>query len=208
MPLQLAAEDLSVARGGRVLFSGLSFAVAAGETLLLTGPNGAGKTSLLRVLAGFLPAAQGRVVLRGGDAELDLAQQCHWIGHANAVKPALTALENARFWARYLGGSDAAAEAALDRFGLGALGHIPAGYMSAGQKRRLGLSRLLVAERPVWLLDEPTVSLDADSTAVLAEVVRGHVAAGGLAIAATHLPLGLAGARELRLGHPAERHEV
>lgn len=203
MSRDLSVVDLAVERGGRLLFEGLSFTVASGEALLLTGPNGAGKTSLLRVLAGFLQPAAGEVRLQGGEADRSLGEQCHWLGHANAVKPALTVAENAAFWASYLGGGEPGRRAvgdALDRFGLTELADIPAGYLSAGQKRRLGLARLLLAPRPLWLLDEPTVSLDAEGTATLAAVIDAHLASGGLAVAATHLPMGLARARQLQLG--------
>jgi heme exporter protein A len=204
MPLQLLADKLSAERGGRAVFRNLSFRVASGETLVLTGPNGAGKTTLLRVIAGFLPPITGRVTLSGGDAELTLAEQAHYVGHLSAVKASLTVGENAVFWARFLGGSPALADRALARFGLAALADIRAGFLSAGQKRRLGLARLLVAQRPVWLLDEPTAALDTAAAAILMQAVDAHLNAGGLAVVATHLPLRLSGARELRLGEPAE----
>jgi len=198
MPLELMAEGLSVARGGRIVLHELSFRVTAGEGLILTGPNGAGKTTLLRAIAGFAPLLKGRINLSDGAKPCEMADYCHFIGHANAVKPALTVEENAEFWARYLGGS-APVQPALDRFGLADLDDIPVAYLSAGQKRRLALSRLLLADRPLWLLDEPTAALDAAGSAVLAEVASRHISNGGIVVAATHLPLGLASAREFKL---------
>jgi len=199
----LTADRVTVERGGRVVIHDLSFAVARGELLVLTGPNGAGKTTLIRALAGLLPTVSGTVTFAGGDAEATLAEQSHYVGHANAVKASMTAAENLTCWAGLLGGAPARVDDALEALALGGLASIPAGYLSAGQKRRLGLARLLVADRPVWLLDEPTVSLDTASVGLLARVVRAHVAGGGLAIAATHIPLGVEGARELRLGPQA-----
>jgi heme exporter protein A len=179
--------------------------VTRGEALLLTGPNGAGKTTLLRALAGLLPPASGSIRVEGSGGDPDLLEACHYVGHRNGLKAALTVAENAAFWGAYL--DPAPGEAltedvwtALERFGLAALADIPAGYLSAGQQRRLALTRLLVARRPVWLLDEPTVSLDAAAAALLAEVVADHLRAGGVAVAATHVELNLSGARELRLG--------
>jgi heme exporter protein A len=204
MPLQLLAEDLSAERGGRVVLRNLSFRVASRQALLLTGPNGAGKTTLLRTVMGFIPPSTGRVALSGGDPELTIAQQAHYVGHLNGVKASLTVAENAVFWARFLGGSATLADRALARLGLAALADVPAGFLSGGQKRRLGLARLLVAERPVWLLDEPTAALDSAAAAILMHAVDAHLRAGGLAVVATHLPLRLSGARELRLGQPAE----
>ena len=202
--MKLVVENLQLERGSRTVIAGVSFSVASSEALLLTGANGAGKTTLLRALAGLLPAAAGTIRLEGGNAERDLAEQCAYFGHQNGLKSSFTATENLAFWASYLGsaGSDRVS-LALTRLNLETLAAIPAGYLSAGQKRRLGLARLLVADRPVWLLDEPTVSLDAASTKQLGDIVNAHIAAGGIAVAATHLPLGLINARELRLGPPA-----
>lgn len=204
--MQLSAENLVLQRGQRTLIEQLSFTVAAGEVLLLTGPNGAGKTTLLRSIAGFLTPAAGKIALSGGDDEHTVGEQAHFVGHANGVKSSLTVIENLEFWAAYL---DPKAnrlarldrvEIALDAFRLASLADIPAGYLSAGQKRRLGLARLLLAHRPLWLLDEPTSSLDDASAGRLATTVNEHVNSGGLAIAATHLALGFEHARELRLG--------
>ncbi|MGQ0455879.1 MAG: heme ABC exporter ATP-binding protein CcmA [Hyphomicrobium sp.] len=201
--VQLFAEQLIIKRGGRAIVDCLSFALDAGEALVLTGPNGAGKTTLLRALAGFLPLEGGDIRLKGGDSEKTLAEQSHVVGHANAVKANLTVGENVRFWAGFLGGGadpDGRASNALAHFGLAALEHFLTAELSAGQKRRLGLARLLAAERPIWLLDEPTASLDSASAALLASAVNAHTANGGLAVVATHLPLDLDRARELPLG--------
>jgi heme exporter protein A len=203
--MKLVADRLAGARGGRTLFSGLSFAIEGGEALLLKGPNGAGKTTLIRMIVGLLAPAAGRIGLEGGDAELSLGEQCHYVGHLNAVKSSLTVEENAAFWCRFLGAQDAGdrIEPALASFGLAELRDMPAAYLSAGQKRRLGLARVLLAERPIWLLDEPTVSLDRAAQGMLGVAVNEHVAAGGLVVAATHVPLGFAKARELELAGPA-----
>jgi len=199
--VQLIAQHLVLTRGVRKVVDGLSFSVESGETLLLTGPNGVGKTTLIRALAGLLKPSAGTIRLTGGAEERELAEQAHYVGHLNGAKPALTVAENLDFWARYLGGTGGRATVgpALEQFDLATLAEIPAGYLSAGQKRRLGLARLLVVARPIWLLDEPTVSLDAASAALLARVIDAHNASGGLAVAATHLPLGLTRSRELSL---------
>ena len=184
----------------------LSFVVSGGEALLLTGRNGAGKTTLLRALAGYLRPVSGSIRLAGGDPQSSLGEQAHVVAHANAIKPALTVRENVAFWQKFLHvGADQsdAIDKALAQFGLSDLSDFPAGYLSAGQKRRLGLARLLCADRPVWLLDEPTVSLDTASSAMLADAVNDHTRAGGIAIAATHLPIGLERARELKLNGSA-----
>lgn len=199
-------------RGGRRIIEGLSFELGAGEALLLTGRNGSGKTTLIRTIAGYLSLQSGSITLAGEGGELEVVSSAHYVGHLDANKASLTVLENLAFWRAYLApeasGGDDAIWRALEAFEIDALADIPAGYLSAGQKRRLGLARLLVADRPLWLLDEPTVSLDTQSTALLAGIIGRHVAAGGLVVAATHLPLGLDGARELRLGRaPADAAE-
>ncbi len=200
MPLKLAATGLGVDRGGRAVLRDLSLEVHGGEAILLTGPNGSGKTTLIRTIAGFITPVAGAVTLEGGYEDAAVAEHCHYVGHANAIKASLTVMENALFWTRFMGGETERIAPALERLNLAALSDIPSGYLSAGQKRRLGLARLLLAERPIWLLDEPSVSLDAASTAILAEIVDEHVSRGGIAIAATHLPLGLARTREHKLG--------
>lgn len=196
--MQLIVQDLTCVRGGRCVFEGLALQVKGGAGVTLTGPNGSGKSSLLRILAGFIPPAGGRVWLEGGDDDAPLGAQCHYVGHLNGVKRAFTLRENLAFWASYLGGGDVTR--ALEMFELGSLSGIPAGLLSAGQARRLGLARLALAHRPVWLLDEPAVSLDAGSRKILARVLKRHLKGGGIAIAATHTPLGLTLGMELKLG--------
>ena len=209
MRTQLVVQDLAVRRGERAIFAGLSFAVPPGEALILTGPNGAGKTTLLRTIAGFLPPAAGRLELEAGDPDRTIAEQCHYVGHRNAIKSNLTVLENIAFWQRFLADGASArmpghAGAALDTFGLLGLSHIPAGYLSDGQRRRLCLARLLLARRPLWLLDEPAAALDAASQGVLEAVIDRHLRAGGLAVVATHQPIDLSPQLELSLGANAE----
>lgn len=205
-PLKLTAQDLTVMRGPRAIFAGLSFAVVAGEALILTGPNGIGKTTLLRSIAGFMPLAEGRFQLDGQAQDTALGEVCHFIGHLNGVKPSLTVSETLRFFEAFLGKPGGGAKNAAETLGLETLADIPAGYLSAGQKRRLGLARLLCAKRPIWLLDEPAVSLDRRSQAILASMVNAHLAEGGIAIAATHTDLGWQNARSFDLAAAAPRH--
>jgi heme exporter protein A len=200
--MRVTGRQLACVRGGREVFSGLDFSVAAGEALVLTGRNGAGKTTLLRLIAGLLMPAMGSVAVEGADGELTLPEQAHYLGHRDALKPSLTVGENLDFWAAYLGdGSDspAAHRDALAAAGLADLAHLPAGHLSAGQRRRLSIARLLAAPRPIWLLDEPTAALDVSAQARLADLMRAHLGGGGLIIAATHGPLGLDGAKELKM---------
>ncbi len=203
--MRLRGWDLTIERGGRRIIAGLSFEASAGEGLIVTGPNGAGKTSLLRALAGFLPIEGGGFALEGGDPERSLGEQAHYVGHADGVKGALTAGENLAFAAAMLGGqsSRAAQQAALARVGLAHAIDFPARLLSAGQRRRVALARLLIAERGLWLLDEPATALDAAAQGALAEIMRAHLQGGGILVAAAHAPLGLEGAQELRLGAAA-----
>ncbi|MEO1613358.1 MAG: heme ABC exporter ATP-binding protein CcmA, partial [Pseudomonadota bacterium] len=182
-----------------------AFAISRGEAARLTGPNGAGKSTLLRALAGLLP-------LRSGDASFEdvflaqdsetFAQNVAYAGHRDAVKPALTVRENLAHWAAIYGG--VGVDAALERFSLTHIADSPAAFCSAGQQRRLGLARLMVLNRPIWLLDEPTVSLDVASVGVFADLVAAHCAKGGLAIAATHIEIGLPDGPQIQLEPPTE----
>jgi heme exporter protein A len=195
----LNVEAVTIERGGHVIIDGLSFSVGAGDALVLTGPNGAGKTTLIRALAGFLTPTSGNIRVVGAGEDPELAALCHYVGHRDAIKPKLTVSENLSFWAAYLGGPANGCDAALEACGLLDLAAVPAAYLSAGQKRRLGLARLLSAPRPIWLLDEPTTSLDAEHQRSFAGLIERHRAGGGMVIAATHMDLGLTGARSLQL---------
>ena len=198
--MRLTATDLACVRGGRTVFRALSFALGTGEALLVTGPNAAGKSSLLRLVAGLLRPQQGRIELEGADSELTVGEQAHYLGHQDALKPSLSVAENLGFWAAFLGGEAAKGAAALAAVGLDGLAHLPATYLSAGQRRRLSLARLVAVERPIWLLDEPTSALDREAQDTLASLMREHLAGGGIIVAATHGPVGLDHARELQLG--------
>ena len=218
--MQLLGFDLACVRGGRQVFSGLAFGIGAGEALVVTGPNGAGKSSLLRLVAGLVRLSGGKLTLEGGDPELTIGEQAHYLGHQDALKSSLSVAENIAFWAGFLGGSDTGTDTrvsaalasgasgqrgdpmvrALATVGLRALARLPASYLSAGQRRRLSIARLIAVGRPIWLLDEPTSALDTAAQAMLAELMRAHRAGGGLILAAAHGPIGLDGAKELRLG--------
>jgi heme exporter protein A len=200
--MRLVGRGVGCVRGGRDVFRGLDFEACSGEALAVTGPNGSGKTSLLRMIAGLLTMAGGSIGLEGGERELSLPEQAHYLGHRDALKPALSVLENLSFWRDFLGGAAFDARQSLAAVGLDHAAQLPAAYLSAGQRRRLSLARLLAARRPVWLLDEPTSALDAAGQSMFAALMGDHLSRGGLIIAATHAPLGLA-ARELRIGGAA-----
>ncbi|HIC67235.1 MAG: heme ABC exporter ATP-binding protein CcmA [Paracoccus sp. (in: a-proteobacteria)] len=185
----LSVHDLAVSRGGLRAVEGVSFTLAAGRALILRGPNGIGKTTLLRTIAGLQPAVGGRI---------DMAEDAvAYAAHADGLKGQLSVAENLRFWARVFGGGGT--RDALEAMNLKALAERPAAALSAGQKRRLGLARLLVTGRPLWVLDEPTVSLDSASVERFGAVIRAHLATGGAALMASHTDLGLNEARELDL---------
>jgi heme exporter protein A len=197
--MELKAKGLTCNRGGREVFRDLSFGLATGEAMVVTGRNGAGKSSLLRMIAGLVRIAAGRLTLEGGEPDIPIGEQAHYLGHQDAMKPSLTVGENLQFWSRFLG-DGRAVEPALEAVDLAPLADLPAAYLSAGQRRRLSIARLVAVPRPIWLLDEPTSSLDAPSQKRLAEMMRDHLVDGGMIIAAAHGTIGLERARELKLG--------
>ena len=204
--MRLRASKIAIDRGGRRLIDDLSFELSNGEALVVVGPNGAGKTSLLRAIAGLLPLGAGTLDYEGGDDEIAIGEYAHYVGHADALKSALTAEENLAFWSDMLAGegknAGASPAGALDRLGVGHVVDLPIHALSAGQRRRVALARLIAVARPLWLLDEPLTALDQASHARFGDVMREHLATGGLLVAATHALLDLPKARELRLGAP------
>ncbi len=205
---RLEVRDLALTRGEQRVLEGVSFTARPGEAILITGPNGAGKSTLLRGLAGLLAPDAGKIaVWRQGEAG-EPGSDAHFLGHADGLKGALTARENLDFWAAMLGGRHTAPLAqaafeALQRLKIAGVEDLPVGWLSAGQRRRVALARLLVAPRQLWLLDEPATALDVDAQATFAAIMAEHRSAGGVIIAATHAPLGLADARQLRLASDA-----
>ncbi|HZP21072.1 MAG TPA: heme ABC exporter ATP-binding protein CcmA [Bauldia sp.] len=198
--MRLLATDLAAIRGGRRVFAGLAFTVGPGELLAVTGPNGAGKSTLLRVIAGLLPPSGGSVGLDPAPKD-GLAGQVHYLGHLDALKPAQTVGENLEFWRRLWSGGSVLS--ALEAVGLGHLRHLSAGMLSAGQRRRVAIARLLLSPRPVWLLDEPTAALDAAGEEMLGGLIARYLSSGGMVVAATHRPLPVAAAATLDLGRAA-----
>jgi heme exporter protein A len=197
--MRLKADGLACTRGGRVVFNSVSFGLSSGEAMLVTGRNGAGKSSLLRMIAGLVWISSGRLELDGGEPDTPLSEQCHYLGHQDAMKPSLSVSENLRFWAAFFS-ADRAIEPALEAVDLRPLADLPAAYLSAGQRRRLSIARLVAVPRPIWLLDEPTSALDSPSQKKLIDLMSGHLTGGGMIVAAAHGPIGLERARELKLG--------
>ncbi len=198
--MHLSAENLAARRGEDLIFVNISFHLGAGEALILTGPNGSGKSTLLRVVAGLLAAEKGRILFvdGAGESERIVGEVSHYFGHRNAMKNELTVAENLSFWRTFLGSDGGVSvEEAAEAVGLAAILHLPFGYLSAGQQRRMAFAKLLVAHRPVWILDEPTAALDASADLLFADLISAHQKSGGLILAATHQPLGLNNAREL-----------
>ncbi|CAN7181536.1 heme ABC exporter ATP-binding protein CcmA [Pararhizobium sp. LjRoot235] len=201
--MSLVVEGLSAKRGEDLIFHDISFILKAGQALVVTGPNGSGKSTLLRVLAGLLAAESGTVRLDGVASAIGHPRElCHYLGHRNAMKRELTVAENLSFWKSFMGDSTGRSgtgiEEATEALGLGGISHLPFGYLSAGQQRRMAMAKLLVAHRPIWLLDEPTAALDARADQLFAALVTHHLGTGGIVVAATHQPLGVEG-RELRM---------
>lgn len=197
-PLTLSAQDLVCGRGGMALGPPLSFALPSGRCLFLRGANGSGKTTLLLTLAGLIAPLSGRFSILGAAEEA--GQLIHHCGHRNAIKPRLTVSENLRFWARINPSGGLVPDEALAETGLARLADLNAGFLSAGQSRRLALARLLVSHRPIWLLDEPTAALDSQGQTLVARLIGRHLETGGLVIAATHDPIALENAETLTLG--------
>jgi heme exporter protein A len=196
--MELHAKDLTCERGGRTVFRDVSLSLKPHQLMQLTGPNGSGKSSLLRLIAGLNEAQTGSITLAGGAPDLSIGQQAHYIAHQEAVKTALSVHENLAFWRDFMGGGDV--DEALAAFDLTRLSSYPAGLLSAGQKRRLALARLVLVPRALWLLDEPTVGLDIASLERLVKVMDTQLARGGMIIAATHVPLGREPDSRLELG--------
>ena len=202
--MRLDAENLAGERGGELVFSHLSFSLSAGEGLIVTGPNGSGKSTLLRIICGLLAAADGHVRLRHEGEEIAIQQACHYLGHHNAMKPSLSVSENLRFWQSFMGDSALEIDEALEQVELPGVEHLPFGYLSTGQKRRVSIAKLLVCRRSLWIVDEPTSGLDKASEARFAALMAAHMDQGGMIIAATHIPLGLSGLKSLDMADFAQ----
>jgi heme exporter protein A len=197
--MKLEAKGVACERNGRLLFNNLDFTLGAGDMAELRGPNGAGKSSLLRAIAGLVPLSAGHITL-SGEGDTPLPERLHYIAHSDAMKPAMSVEQNLQFWCDVLGGSSIAK--ALKAFDLEGLRRDPVQLLSAGQRRRLCLSRLFVVERSLWLLDEPTTALDATSQNILIVRIQQHLAAGGLVIAATHGEVGVTASTRIDLARP------
>src|SRR6202047_3707253 len=189
--MRLSGRGVRCVRGGREVFSQLDFEASSREALALTGPNGAGKTSLLRLIAGLLMPSAGSIELKGGEADLTLPEQAHYLGHRDALKPALSVAENLAFWRDFLGGETGDTNESLAAVGLDHAAHLPAAFLSAGQRRGVSLARVIAVKRPIWLLDEPAAALDSAGQSLFAALMSDHLAQGGMVIAATHGPLGI-----------------
>ena len=196
--ISLEAHDLACVRGGRCVYQGLGFTLNSGDLLVLRGGNGSGKSTLLRQIAGFLPVYEGQINCHHAQEQIMLDAHLHYVGHQSGVKTYLSVAENLSYWSKLFEGSDALEET-LSFWGLDALRDTPARLLSEGQKRRVGLARLMLAPRPVWLLDEPNVGLDVENLARLEAVISTHISAGGMVMMASHVDVGINKAREFNL---------
>lgn len=197
--MQLTGTNLTAERGGKILFSGLDFSLASGNLLTVGGPNGAGKSTLLRIIAGLHEAVTGSIHIKEGDTLLPRAVSCHYLGDKNAMKPMLSVEDNLRFWGQWSGTPACDPHQALEAVGLAHSIHLPYGILSTGQKRRVALARLLVAERPLWILDEPTSGFDSAAVSLFSTIMKHHLHSGGIIVAATHVSLGLKPASSITL---------
>ena len=208
--MALNIEKISLKRGNRLLIKDLSFSLKKGESLLVTGPNGVGKTTLIRSIAGFLDPEKGKISYQAEakttdqDDEETRREHIHYIGHKNGIRTSLTVLENLEFWKSFFA-SETDLKEIIKTYYLESLINIPAGYLSAGQKRRLGLARLSIVKRAIWLLDEPTVSLDEMSANIVATAASNHLKNGGILVAATHIPLEIPFTQHIQLSKNIEQ---
>ncbi|MGH1406463.1 MAG: heme ABC exporter ATP-binding protein CcmA [Rhodomicrobiaceae bacterium] len=213
--MALKIEEISLKRGNRLLIKDLNFSLKKGESLLITGPNGVGKTTLIRSIAGFIEPLTGKITYhhqtqtnnqshKPEDDDENIREHIHYIGHKNGIRTSLTVLENLEFWQSFFG-SVTDLKKIIKTYFLESLINIPAGYLSAGQKRRLGLARLSIVERTIWLLDEPTVSLDEMSANIVANAANDHLKRGGILVAATHIPLEIPFTQHIQLSKNIEQ---
>lgn len=196
--MRLVAENLKAERGGEEIFDHLSFTISSGEALVVTGPNGSGKSTLLRIISGLLEPVSGRIRFEGSGGA-SVQSLCHYLGHQNAMKPTLTVRENLSFWQSFQGTAPIDIDVALEQVGLHGIDHLPFGYLSTGQKRRVSIAKLLTNFKPVWVLDEPTAGLDRASETRFAKLIQEHLSKNGIVIAATHIPLGIDNAKSIDL---------
>ncbi|NLR99194.1 heme ABC exporter ATP-binding protein CcmA [Rhizobium sp. P38BS-XIX] len=203
--MHLSAENLAARRGEDLIFSNVSFDLDGGDALILTGRNGSGKSTLLRVVAGLLRQEKGSITFTGNDGEpgQPAGEASHYLGHRNAMKSELTVAENLTFWKTFFGdmadGFSLDVDEAVDAVGLASITHLPFGYLSAGQQRRIAFAKLLVGYRPIWILDEPTAALDSSADQLFADLITAHQKTGGIVLAATHQPLGLKNVQEMQM---------
>jgi len=201
--MKLIVENLSIHRASQEIISNISFELSSGDALIVTGENGSGKSTTLRGVAGLMPLHSGSVKLfdeTGKQFEGETREYCHYLGHQNGMKPALTVRENLDFWQKFCGDADLTIEEALDEVDLAHTIDLPFNYLSAGMKRRVSIARLLISDRPIWIVDEPTAGLDAHSVKMFTGLCHAFCEGGGILIAATHLPLGIETEKTLEIG--------